>query len=1004
MKEDKQKKQSERSRQPEPAETAAAAEKKQTRKQKKLARRQTQEQQIALEKQLVKEGKILPRTRYTPKGYLGRILAVLLAFLFGMLVVIGGLLGGGYYLAITPSRNLLGMFIDNADEIISEEYLDKSVIDIVSDISDDVSALSDPNNLSFNMLAKYSPLVDTYLDSLISQLSEMGVDVDKDEVAATSFASLGSYLTDDLLPNIELGKVLSSILQEGETLDGLLMALCYGEEGVDYTIDEAGEVVMLGDSEPTSVHDLMTDASTIVQRVPLESVLGADATSEALIRTLCYGTEGTNEEGGDYQIIDGEIVMNEGKEKTTIGYLMNHPTELLDGITVDAVIDITADSGEAILYLAYGTEGVNYEIVDSEIVMLEDPLTGKPYPKRTIGDLTGDDIISNATIGSLVSIDENSTGILVAIQDWTIGDLTQASRIESLKLSQLITIDESSARILQAMADWSISDLTSQSAIDSLTLGDVITITEDSAQLLKSLADTRIGSLGEAVNTLRLRDFLSEESLDSNNILKNLKDSTLETLASDVSSLTVAQVFGSELYSYLDMSENGTNGKTYEMLVSGYKPNDEANGEADSDKLRPNAMDIPADQITQQRVLTSDGETEVLYGYFRTADGAYTLAEESEVYRHVAESETGETEYTYYINSEIDLIPSATAWQYVDYDNGGTLTALPEGDRVATEVPSDYTLQPVKATATPYSDEDGNGYYYLTARVHVRDGEPAEEKVAYTLCVDEGGVYYYSFVLEQETNDAGELVYKDYSSMERVDLEEVVTAYTIGGETAVFDEETGDVLYEGGSYSLRTGRVTDGSGETSTRYYIVVEESVTPSYYYETNGAYTLVNEANTELKWTAQTDEGTTVPVDRYLSGVWYLLFGVEACSGAEGECTHGTGGAALGEAHSVLVDNTVMPVLEIAGEVSAVAQTINTLPLWEMWLHEFIDENPYQKLGFTFEYNGSEYTNLNELTVSGTISLLKSIISGEITLVPDIDPGDVTGGEDAGGTGLTP
>ena len=124
MKEDKQKKQSERSRQPEPAETAAAAEKKQTRKQKKLARRQTQEQQIALEKQLVKEGKILPRTRYTPKGYLGRILAVLLAFLFGMLVVIGGLLGGGYYLAITPSRNLLGMFIDNADVVGMANYSD----------------------------------------------------------------------------------------------------------------------------------------------------------------------------------------------------------------------------------------------------------------------------------------------------------------------------------------------------------------------------------------------------------------------------------------------------------------------------------------------------------------------------------------------------------------------------------------------------------------------------------------------------------------------------------------------------------------------------------------------------------------------------------------------------------------------------------------------------------------------------------------------------------------
>ena len=53
----------------------------------------TDEQKIALEKQLIKEGKILPRTRYAPKGYVGRILAVLLAFLFGIFVTIGGILG-----------------------------------------------------------------------------------------------------------------------------------------------------------------------------------------------------------------------------------------------------------------------------------------------------------------------------------------------------------------------------------------------------------------------------------------------------------------------------------------------------------------------------------------------------------------------------------------------------------------------------------------------------------------------------------------------------------------------------------------------------------------------------------------------------------------------------------------------------------------------------------------------------------------------------------------------
>ena len=100
--------------------TAAGRPAKQTRAEKKRAQKATQAQQLALEKQLVKEGKVLPRTRYTPKGYLGRILALLLAFLFGMLAVVGGLLGGGYFLAVTPSRNLLN-FLKLNEGLLNEE-------------------------------------------------------------------------------------------------------------------------------------------------------------------------------------------------------------------------------------------------------------------------------------------------------------------------------------------------------------------------------------------------------------------------------------------------------------------------------------------------------------------------------------------------------------------------------------------------------------------------------------------------------------------------------------------------------------------------------------------------------------------------------------------------------------------------------------------------------------------------------------------------------------------
>ena len=68
----------------------------------KQARRASDAQKIALEKQLVKEGKIFPRTRYVPRSFAGRVLAVVLAFLIGVVAAIGGLLGVGYFAGTRP--------------------------------------------------------------------------------------------------------------------------------------------------------------------------------------------------------------------------------------------------------------------------------------------------------------------------------------------------------------------------------------------------------------------------------------------------------------------------------------------------------------------------------------------------------------------------------------------------------------------------------------------------------------------------------------------------------------------------------------------------------------------------------------------------------------------------------------------------------------------------------------------------------------------------------------
>ena len=975
--------------------TAAGRPAKQTRAEKKRAQKATQAQQLALEKQLVKEGKILPRTRYTPKGYLGRILALLLAFLFGMLAVVGGLLGGGYFLAVTPSRNLLN-FLKLNEGLLTEEYLDKSVIDIVTDVRNDINSLTEPQNISLSTFSKYSPVVDKMVDSIVEQVSAYGISVDKTTLSTTPLGGLAFYLMDDVIMTAQLGGMLS-----------------------------------------------------------------VNAESEPFMIALCYGTEGSNEEGGDYQVVDGQIVMNEGKEARTLGALVSEANTIIDSMPLESILDAGIDSAAVILALCYGTEGVNYTVDENGgITMLTDPLTGKPYPVRKVEDLTGNsDLIQNVTIGDVITIDENTTGILLAIKDWTLNDLSDASRIESLRLSQVVTIDENSAPILKAMQDWRISDMTDADMVDSLTLGQIIEITQDSAPLLKSVADTPIGDLSATIDTLRLCDILDKEAIEGNKILRNLKMSSLDTLADDIQNLTVAQVFGDELYSYLDMSDKGTKGMTYSDLIGGYKHLDNTNS-AGGAILRPEAIRADDLAVNETRITTettddADIVHTVFEGYFRK-DG---LGEQSAplssvigsgaVYRRLIETTTGEgddavttVETQYYVKDTVEIIPNAYEWKYIDYANGGEATALPDNTSVLAEadVPAEYTkLDPEQGTERYYTENAGEKtyYYFCTERTHLRDGEPQTERVAYPLCTDSRGVYIYRYVLEETQLEDGSLVYAENSVRERVDLERTVTEYKYkdSGKPVVFstkeiegeegpvsvpdyayvvwgegeDAQTVRFMHRAAYERQKTNPETDEPvfdednnpvmEEVPERWWIVVQSDVQPKYYYksgtdpENPTTATFVEEKDTELTWTATwtptEEDGTAgqtredVAVDRYLSGVWYLLFGCEICPGtAESGCTHGTGDVPKGSLHFIDgLDKTDMPILDIASVVTDASTTIKTLPLWMLWLHEFIDENPYAQITGGFDPDGDEgaqtkVTNLNELSINGAIGFVKQLL----------------------------
>ena len=78
---------------------AEIARKREARRAAKLNERE----KLALEARLVREGKIYPRAHYMPRGRFRGILAVALAFFFGIILAFGGLIGAGVFLGTKTS-------------------------------------------------------------------------------------------------------------------------------------------------------------------------------------------------------------------------------------------------------------------------------------------------------------------------------------------------------------------------------------------------------------------------------------------------------------------------------------------------------------------------------------------------------------------------------------------------------------------------------------------------------------------------------------------------------------------------------------------------------------------------------------------------------------------------------------------------------------------------------------------------------------------------------------
>ncbi len=682
-------------------EQESAAPKKLTKKEKKLLDKRKDNEQRVIEDALVKQGRLKTRVRYERRSFLWNALVISLVFLFGIFAGLGGLIGGIYFAGkkFSVKNVMTGIGMDYT-QYVNEAYAEMSLIDLIEEV---VKEVQSTESLSLDVIGKYSPFVKTQIQNIADIMADAGITLNVDGLMATPFSDLGAYFQEEVVQKIELGGVLGVTAES----DGMMLSLCYGKEGVDYDIVE-GKIVPRATSEnyPLTVGVLEEKATEVIYGMELGSLLNIDpAQADSIMMSLCYGKEGI-----DYTVESNKVVPVEGgKPAATLQELIDDASGLIGELEVEAVLNVNADSSSTMRYLAYGTEAEKDEngnyvtdeqgnvssgnyYISSEgekktIVMRVDPENGKPFEKRTVDSLKDDSLIEGAAIGDLVTIDENSsglmqaishwtigdmknqskieslnvgdvldispdaTGLMAAIKEWTIGNLKQQHRIERLKISDVITSGDNPSKLFQAIGSWRIKDLTAQGKIDTLTISDMLNINEDSPQILKSLAETSLGEFNTAVKTLPLKDLLGDD-LEKNKLLRTLQYSTVETLSDDLKHLSIGDVFTEEIYSYATNYSAGT---------------------------RP----LDSDKIAAENVIsgyTVDNK-EVIKGYF-TKDGAnYSiLAEESVMYDALIAKENREENAVYrtpyYTERRVMLKPVYT-WYLVNYDTG-ELEPIPE--------------------------------------------------------------------------------------------------------------------------------------------------------------------------------------------------------------------------------------------------------------------------------------------------------------------------------------
>ncbi len=414
-----------------------------------------------------------------------RVLAFFLGFLLGIIFLVGALGGAAYYVYTRPIKDTLELLGQDEDSSIYQalfgngteagflapDYANKKVSTLIKDTTTAVSALAKGGSLTD--VEKISPKVRTTVQKLLETTNEYGVPLEENDLMSKPITELGSY-TGTKMKETPVGGLLKGFNGGVETEDPIMLALCYGEEDVDY-VYENGEIKMLDGTNGITINELLTGTGVTdqINKMPLEAVdIDPD---DPIMRTLAYGpashyttitdskgtvvrvemkqmtftydgsklydidgdeVDGTfNPETGILTLKEGGVYYLEAKTKTggettyvafsnaekskpalykksKINDLTQNASSLVDDMYLSDALDVNNESHKVLISLAYGAEGEDYTVDKDGKIQLKEGVS-----PRTIGDLKGDneELINGIYLKDALNITPDSHKVLIAL-------------------------------------------------------------------------------------------------------------------------------------------------------------------------------------------------------------------------------------------------------------------------------------------------------------------------------------------------------------------------------------------------------------------------------------------------------------------------------------------------------------------------------------------------------------------------------------------------------------